>query len=92
MDPTDQAPMSPGATWTRLDTQEPDKPQMHAGHVKRFDCCAAPYIDITFELFLRRKTLFYTINLIVPSVAISFLTVLVFYLPSDSGEKVSDAQ
>ena len=37
---------------------------------------------------LRRKTLFYTVNLIIPCVGISFLTVLVFYLPSDSGEKV----
>lgn len=37
---------------------------------------------------MRRKTLFYTVNLIVPCVALTFLTVLVFYLPSDSGEKV----
>lgn len=38
---------------------------------------------------LRRKTLFYTVNLIIPVLGISFLTVLVFYLPSDCGEKVS---
>ena len=44
--------------------------------------------DITFYMKLRRKTLFYTVNLIIPCVGISFLTVLVFYLPSDSGEKV----
>lgn len=37
---------------------------------------------------MRRKTLFYTVNLIIPCVALTFLTVLVFYLPSDSGEKV----
>ena len=45
--------------------------------------------DITFILTMRRKTLFYTVNLIIPCMGISFLTVLVFYLPSDSGEKVS---
>lgn len=42
-----------------------------------------------FYITLRRKTLFYTVNLIIPCVGISFLSILVFYLPSDSGEKVS---
>ncbi|XP_031636448.1 acetylcholine receptor subunit beta-like 2 isoform X3 [Contarinia nasturtii] len=48
-----------------------------------------PFSDITFKFTLRRKTLFYTVNLIIPCVALTFLTVLVFYLPSDSGEKVT---
>ncbi|EZA61858.1 Acetylcholine receptor subunit alpha-like protein [Ooceraea biroi] len=52
-------------------------------------CCEEPYIDIVFNITLRRKTLFYTVNLIIPCVGISILSVLVFYLPSDSGEKVS---
>lgn len=56
---------------------------------EKYPCCPTPYIDITYEIFLRRKTLFYTVNLILPCVGISFLTVLVFYLPSDSGEKVT---
>ncbi|VDM12455.1 unnamed protein product [Wuchereria bancrofti] len=38
---------------------------------------------------LRRKPLFYTVNLVFPCVGISFLTILVFYLPSHSGEKVT---
>lgn len=58
-------------------------------HEKRYPCCNSPFIDITYELQLRRKTLFYTVNLIFPSVGMSFLTALVFYLPSDSGEKIS---
>ncbi|KFM77607.1 Acetylcholine receptor subunit alpha-like 1, partial [Stegodyphus mimosarum] len=56
---------------------------------KFYSCCEEPYPDITFNITLRRKTLFYTVNLIIPCVFISFLSVLVFYLPSDSGEKVS---
>ncbi|KAL0125475.1 hypothetical protein PUN28_004524 [Cardiocondyla obscurior] len=54
-----------------------------------YPCCKEPYSDITFNITMRRKTLFYTVNLIIPCVGITFLTVLVFYLPSDSGEKVS---
>lgn len=44
--------------------------------------------DITFNIIIRRKTLFYTVNLILPTVLISFLCVLVFYLPAEAGEKV----
>merc|ERR1712193_521934 len=58
-------------------------------NVKFYTCCDEPFTDITFMMTLRRKTLFYTVNLIIPCVGISFLTVLVFYLPSDSGEKVT---
>ncbi|XP_059098784.1 acetylcholine receptor subunit alpha-like isoform X2 [Tigriopus californicus] len=58
-------------------------------NVKYYTCCEEPYLDITFNVTMRRKTLFYTVNLIIPCMGISFLTVLVFYLPSDSGEKVS---
>ncbi|XP_072380236.1 acetylcholine receptor subunit beta-like 2 [Diabrotica undecimpunctata] len=54
-----------------------------------YPCCTEPYSDITFKITMRRKTLFYTVNLIIPCVGITFLTVLVFYLPSDSGEKVT---
>lgn len=56
---------------------------------KFYSCCEEPYPDIIFNITLRRKTLFYTVNLIIPCVGISFLSILVFYLPSDSGEKVS---
>ncbi|KAI3413823.1 hypothetical protein GPALN_011304 [Globodera pallida] len=47
------------------------------------------FADIVYNLALRRKPLFYTVNLVFPCVGISFLTILVFYLPSDSGEKIA---
>lgn len=56
---------------------------------KHYPCCPEPYPDITFNITMKRKTLFHTVNLILPCVAISLLTVLVFYLPSDSGEKIT---
>ncbi|KAG8199973.1 hypothetical protein JTE90_006217 [Oedothorax gibbosus] len=56
---------------------------------KFYSCCMEPYPDITFNMTLRRKPLFYTVNLIIPCVGISGLSVVVFYLPSESGEKVS---
>lgn len=58
-------------------------------HEVYYSCCEHPFVDITFNITMRRKTLFYTVNLIVPCMAISFLTILVFYLPSESGEKVT---
>ncbi|XP_032089301.1 neuronal acetylcholine receptor subunit alpha-3 isoform X2 [Thamnophis elegans] len=58
-------------------------------HDMKYNCCEAIYPDITYSLYMRRLPLFYTINLIIPCLLISFLTVLVFYLPSDCGEKVT---
>ncbi|CAK5091059.1 unnamed protein product [Meloidogyne enterolobii] len=58
-------------------------------HQKKYPCCISPFIDLTYEIHLRRKTLFYTVNLMIPCVGISFLTALVFYLPSAGGEKIS---
>lgn len=59
-------------------------------HEKFYECCPNEfYPDIFFNMTLRRKTLFYTVNLIIPCVGISCLSVLVFYLPADSGEKVA---
>uniref|UniRef100_A0A8C1LQG0 Cholinergic receptor, nicotinic, beta 5b n=1 Tax=Cyprinus carpio TaxID=7962 RepID=A0A8C1LQG0_CYPCA len=49
----------------------------------------ATYLDITYDFIIRRKPLFYTINLIIPCVLITSLAILVFYLPSDCGEKMT---
>ena len=59
-------------------------------HIVKYPCCPdEPYNDVTFNITLRRKTLFYTINLIIPCVSLTILTILEFYLPSDCGEKIS---
>ncbi|KAG6938553.1 cholinergic receptor nicotinic alpha 4 subunit [Chelydra serpentina] len=58
-------------------------------NIKKYECCAEIYPDITYFFIIRRLPLFYTINLIIPCLLISFLTVLVFYLPSECGEKIT---
>ena len=57
--------------------------------VQYYSCCPNPYPDVTYSLHIRRKPLYYIFNLILPALFISASTVLVFYLPPDSGEKVS---
>ncbi|KAK5978338.1 Acetylcholine receptor subunit alpha-type 8, partial [Trichostrongylus colubriformis] len=45
-------------------------------------CCGQDfYIDVTFDIALRRKTLFYTVNLVIPCMLIAILTTFVFYIP-----------
>ncbi|XP_013804924.1 neuronal acetylcholine receptor subunit alpha-9 [Apteryx mantelli] len=58
-------------------------------NVVTYGCCSEPYPDVTFTLILKRKSSFYIFNLLLPCVLISFLAPLGFYLPADSGEKVS---
>lgn len=47
------------------------------------------YSEINYTIKLRRKTLFFTVNLLTPCVLISFLSVLTFYLPANAQEKVT---
>ena len=58
-------------------------------HVLKYDCCPERYIDITFTIHIRRRTLYYGFNLIIPCVLISSMALLAFSLPPDTGEKIS---
>ncbi|KAM6984595.1 neuronal acetylcholine receptor subunit alpha-10 [Aplochiton taeniatus] len=58
-------------------------------NVVQYGCCSEPYPDITYTLHLKRRASFYIFNLLIPCMMISFLAPLGFYLPADSGEKVS---
>ena len=56
---------------------------------KFYECCTEPYPDLKFYLRMRRRTLYYGFNLIVPSLLISLMTLLGFTLPPDAGEKIT---
>ena len=49
---------------------------------------AEPYPDVTFYLHMRRRTLYYTYNVIIPCIMLSSLTMLGFWMPPEGGEKV----
>ncbi|XP_063285829.1 acetylcholine receptor subunit alpha-1-B [Pelobates fuscus] len=59
-------------------------------HWVYYTCCPdKPYLDITYHFVLLRLPLYFIVNVIIPCLFFSFLTGLVFYLPTDSGEKMT---
>ena len=54
-----------------------------------FPCCPEPYPYVSITLRIRRKTLYYMYNIVFPCMMMSTLTVLVFCMPPDSGEKIA---
>ena len=64
--------------------------KLHAERkVVYYSCCAEPYPDVTYKIQIRRKPLFYVFNMILPCLLITLVALLGFYIPSDSGEKVT---
>uniref|UniRef100_H3DHS8 Cholinergic receptor nicotinic alpha 1 subunit n=2 Tax=Tetraodon nigroviridis TaxID=99883 RepID=H3DHS8_TETNG len=59
-------------------------------HWVYYACCPdTPYLDITYHFLMLRLPLYFIVNVIIPCMLFSFLTGLVFYLPTDSGEKMT---
>lgn len=60
----------------------------HFRSSKLYDCCPKPYVDITYTIHVRRKSLFYTLYLIIPALIITTMVLIGFYLPPESGERM----
>lgn len=55
-----------------------------------YPCCPEePYPDVTFYIFIRRRILYYLFNIILPCIWLSILSLITFWLPPDSGEKIT---
>ena len=54
-----------------------------------YPCCPEPFPDVTFYLVIQRQYLYYFFNLVMPCVLITAISLLVFCLPPESGEKIS---
>ncbi|XP_077995738.1 neuronal acetylcholine receptor subunit alpha-10-like [Glandiceps talaboti] len=52
-------------------------------------CCTVPFPKLTYTMHLLRRSAFYIFNIILPSFLASVLVAVAFYLPSDSGERVT---
>ncbi|XP_046574361.1 neuronal acetylcholine receptor subunit alpha-10-like isoform X1 [Haliotis rubra] len=67
--------------------------QLLAVRIKRtevfYACCKEPYPDVRFTVIIRRKTLYYLFNIIFPCLWLTILSLLGFWLPPDSGEKIT---
>ncbi|XP_052281504.1 acetylcholine receptor subunit alpha-type acr-16-like [Dreissena polymorpha] len=68
--------------WTLVDTRV-------VRNVIYYPCCPEPFPDVTFYIQLRRRVLYYLLNVIIPCMLLSMLTLASFCLPPDSGEKVT---
>ncbi|KER27170.1 LOW QUALITY PROTEIN: hypothetical protein T265_13838 [Opisthorchis viverrini] len=53
-----------------------------------YPCCPEKYPDISFYIEMRRQSAFYTYILILPSVLLSVLTAVVFWLPPETPSKI----
>ncbi|WAR00949.1 ACH1-like protein [Mya arenaria] len=58
-------------------------------NVVAYECCPEVYIDLVYTIHIRRRTLYYGFNIIIPCLLISSMSLLLFLLPPDAGEKIS---
>ncbi|CAF3490687.1 unnamed protein product [Adineta steineri] len=72
----------PNGEWDLLDTS-------YQVNIVRYPCCPEPFPDITFFVRIRRRILYYLYSVVFPCVMLSVLTLLVFCLPPESGEKIA---
>ncbi|XP_072014257.1 neuronal acetylcholine receptor subunit alpha-10-like [Amphiura filiformis] len=56
--------------------------------IVKYICCPEPYSEVHYVLVFQRHADFYIYYMILPCFLLSILSLVVFYLPSDCGEKL----
>lgn len=55
-----------------------------------YKCCPnQPYPEISFIIHMKRRPLFYVVNLVLPNILISLLAFFSFFIPVECGERIS---
>ncbi|XP_038059337.1 neuronal acetylcholine receptor subunit alpha-10-like isoform X2 [Patiria miniata] len=54
-----------------------------------YPCCPDAFPMITFSLYLARRPLHYIISILLPAVLLAIISLSIYVLPPDSGEKIS---
>ena len=57
--------------------------------LQKYNVSEYEFSEVAYTVHIQRKPLFYKFNLVFPCILLSFIGVLVFVLPAESGEKVS---
>ncbi|KAH3755061.1 hypothetical protein DPMN_189744 [Dreissena polymorpha] len=57
--------------------------------LEKFSCCPDLVPFMKYDIVIKRRPLFYLFNMVMPCVLITLVALLGFYMPPESGEKVS---
>ncbi|XP_048238963.1 neuronal acetylcholine receptor subunit alpha-10-like [Haliotis rufescens] len=58
-------------------------------NVLRYPCCPEPYLSLSYRVVVRRRPLFFLVNLMMPCLVITLVALLGLLVPNESGEKIS---
>ncbi|XP_071108615.1 neuronal acetylcholine receptor subunit alpha-10-like isoform X2 [Haliotis cracherodii] len=58
-------------------------------NVLTYQCCPESYLTLTYRVVVRRRPLFFLVNLMMPCLVITLVALLGLLVPNESGEKIS---
>ena len=53
-----------------------------------YKCCLHPFHDVTYILVMKRRPMYYVVNIIAPCAVLVFIVAFSFMLPPESGERI----